>query len=380
MEAPPLTVLMMTSHELKSGTQVDSSPLTITSRIHTEVSVPPVPSQALNEVAAASGGSTLAKENKPAAAIGKGSKGSAKGRQAAVAAQQAAKLLSPPRRLSKSRRPLAIHNAAIFSKRKCITAELLASAAKKRTDEPNNAVDGCGADIVYINLSHRTDRRRSIEEQLSKHGLTAWRSEASRFTDHDERVVTRTWDSSLSCKFDDAIMPARLTMSKGELGCATSHAVLWHACAQRADDAPPLLVLEDDAMLYANFCSRARNVIRQIESVFPPRERNTLLFLGAEVMSWRTDAVSDRARGKLSSTVAEADFLYQTSSYVIWPAAARALLSNLPINAPVDVFISRVTLERKVRSFVARPKLACQKPEFDACSGNGDIEHTNVYK
>mmetsp|Transcript_50962 Transcript_50962/g.150237 ORF Transcript_50962/g.150237 Transcript_50962/m.150237 type:complete len:98 (+) Transcript_50962:2-295(+) len=97
-------------------------------------------------------------------------------------------------------------------------------------------------------------------------------------------------------------------------------------------------------------------------------------------MQWRTDSVAERAHAKLSSTVREADFLYQTSSYVIWPAAARALLSNLPINAPVDVFISRLTLERKVRSFVARPKLACQKPEFDACSGNGDIEHTNVYK
>lgn len=38
------------------------------------------------------------------------------------------------------------------------------------------------------------------------------------------------------------------------------------------------------------------------------------------------------------------------------------------------------TIERKIRSFVACPKLACQKPEFDACSGNGDIEHTNLYK
>ena len=116
----------------------------------------------------------------------------------------------------------------------------------------------------------------------------------------------------------------------------------------------------------------------------------------------------------------EADFLYQTSSYVIWPAAARALLANLPhqrasrrfhlengappaaspapLLAPCAPSSPRIaplglaatqpphhpcalqTLDRKIRSFVARPKLACQKPEFDACSGNGDIEHTNVYK
>ena len=100
------------------------------------------------------------------------------------------------------------------------------------------------------------------------------------------------------------------------------------------------------------------------------------------------------------------------------PAAARALLANLPIDAPADVFLSRLALERRIRVFVARPKLASQKPEFDPCNGtprilcrrprmhntpactthpacargyrlrprsivttgNGDIEHTNVYK
>ena len=111
--------------------------------------------------------------------------------------------------------------------------------------------------------------------------------------------MTRSWDSSISCEFDDAIMPARLVMSKGELGCATSHAVLWHACAARADDAPPLLVLEDDAMLYSNFTSRARKCIRALEAAFPPHERNSLLFLGAEVMRWRADNTAERVTAAL---------------------------------------------------------------------------------
>ncbi|KAL1521068.1 hypothetical protein AB1Y20_022623 [Prymnesium parvum] len=378
MDPPRLDLLMTCMNDFRSATQVDSSPLTITSRIHSQPQkFVPVESKALNEVAA---GSAPAKASKSKAAAGKRCKATIKGRQASMAAQAAAKLLSPPRRFSKSRRPLAIQNAALFSKRKCITAELLITAAKKRDHMTWFEVEGCGADIVYINLSHRTDRRRSIEEQLAKHQLTAWRSEASRFDDHDSRVVTRTWDSTLSCKFDKAIMPARLSMSNGEIGCATSHAVLWHTCAMRDDDAPALLVLEDDAMLYANFCARARKCIRAIEAVFPPKERQSLLFLGAEVMQWRNDSTADKVNAKLNCALREADFLYQTSSYVIWPAAARKLLSHLPINAPVDVFISRMTLERHIRSFVVTPKLACQKPEFDACSGNGDIEHTNVYK
>ena len=74
-------------------------------------------------------------------------------------------------------------------------------------------------------------------------------------------MVTRRWDSALSCRFDEAILPAKLTMSKGELGCATSHAILWHACAVRGDNAPPLLVLEDDVCLYANFAPRCRKLV-----------------------------------------------------------------------------------------------------------------------
>lgn len=289
--APLRLKVMMTCVEPRSTNQVDSSPLTITSRMHSDVKPMPVESQALTEVAVGCGRGEMLE---PVSRRPRKVKSVVRDRQAATAAQAAAKLLSPPRRLSKSRRPMVIHNAAIISKRKCITAELLASAIKMRNDQPSDIAEGCGAEIVYINLSHRIDRRRSIEEQLSKHGLAAWRSEASRFDDHDTRVVTHTWDSTLSCKFDQAIMPARLTMSPGEIGCATSHAVLWHACAMRDDKAPPLLVLEDDVMLYANFCSRARRCVRTIERAFAPKDRRALLFLGAEVMQWRSDNASDK--------------------------------------------------------------------------------------
>ena len=143
MEPPQLNVLMtcMPYGRLETGL-VDSSPLTITSRMHTEVTVLPVESKALNEVAV--GGPLSENKRAAVATVPLKRSASAKGRQASIAAQAAAKLLSPPRRLTKSRRPQAASRAAsaIFSKRKCITAELLASAGKKE------AVEGCGADIV----------------------------------------------------------------------------------------------------------------------------------------------------------------------------------------------------------------------------------------
>ena len=36
----------------------------------------------------------------------------------------------------------------------------------------------------------------------------------------------------------------------------------------------------------------------------------------------------------------EAEYLWQTSSYIIWPAAARKLLRHLPVDSPTDCYIS----------------------------------------
>ena len=56
----------------------------------------------------------------------------------------------------------------------------------------------------------------------------------------------------------------------------------------------------------------------------------------------------------------EAEYLYQTSSYLIWPEAARTLLAHLPIDAPADCFLAKHVLNRRLRALVAKPKLARQ--------------------
>jgi len=62
---------------------------------------------------------------------------------------------------------------------------------------------------------------------MGKEGLPAWRLEAATVADADSRIVTRSWDSSVNCKYDTRTLPAKLAMSNGERGCAMSHAILW---------------------------------------------------------------------------------------------------------------------------------------------------------
>ena len=71
----------------------------------------------------------------------------------------------------------------------------------------------------------------------------------------------------------------------------------------------------------------------------------------------------------------EAEYLWQTSSYIIWPAAARELLRHLPVDSPTDCYISKLVLEGFVTAIVATPALAEQRDPY----AKGDIKHTNIY-
>lgn len=74
------------------------------------------------------------------------------------------------------------------------------------------------------------------------------------------------------------------------------------------------------------------------------------------------------SRGFGDRRVREAEWLWQTHAYLIWPAAATLLLSSLPVDAPVDVFLSRHVHTRAVTAMVVDPPLAWQADDI------GDVE------
>jgi len=226
---------------------------------------------------------------------------------------------------------------------------------------------------VFINLDERVDRRVQVELNLRAVGMSALRFQALRGQDVAETLVTRTWDSTVNSQFDVKTLPAILKMSPGERGCAASHAHLWQQVASLPLDSPPLLVLEDDVCFCPGIVQECASRIAVVEAVLPPEQRRLLLYPGAEVVAWRAPEAAvwpDAIRWR------EAHYLWQTSSYLLWPAAARVLVSHMPIDAPVDVFIAQHVMTRRLTALVAQPPLAWQAAPYK----NGDIRHSNVYK
>lgn len=244
--------------------------------------------------------------------------------------------------------------------------------------QPSCGIDGHGLqpfETVVINLKKREDRRQHMRSQLAAAHLSAVRFEAQTGADAPDWAVTTTWDSTLNSKFDDKTVPhPRLAMTPGERGCAMSHALLWAAIACRPDDARPLLILEDDVeLLSPTFGAETAALVASVEATFLPAEREVVLYVGAHVPKWRSRRAFPVLPGRV---LREADYAWQTSSYLIWPAAARALLAAMPIDCPVDNYMSKFFLEHSLRALVCLPNIAAQSSPYR----DGDILHSNVFK
>ena len=252
-------------------------------------------------------------------------------------------------------------------------------------------------DCVYINLDSRADRRESIEAELTREGASATPPRLHAAVVHSQTapvfcagiktkrlsaltgaaapdaVVSRTWDTTLNAKYDPTtIKTGRVSLTPGERGCSMSHAVLWARCAAQGDSGPPLLVVEDDLILKDGAGQMVEKLVTHFEKTNPiPAQRLCLLYLTGDVAEWRhgrSQAIESCPQVKLR----EAEYIWQTACYVIWPAAARRLLASLPVDGPVDNFISRHALGSHVCALVTQPKLAWQNAPYE----EGDIAHS----
>jgi GR25 family glycosyltransferase involved in LPS biosynthesis len=204
-------------------------------------------------------------------------------------------------------------------------------------------------------------------------GIKAKRLSALTGADAPDAVVSRTWDTTVNAKYDPTtIKTGRVSLTPGERGCSMSHAVLWARCAAQGDCGPPLLVVEDDLILKDGAGEMVQKLVTHFEKTNPiPAQRLCLLYLTGDVAEWRhprSQSIDSCPQVKLR----EAEYIWQTACYVIWPAAARRLLASLPVDGPVDNFISRHTLSSQVCALVTQPKLAWQNAPYE----EGDIAHS----
>ena len=234
-------------------------------------------------------------------------------------------------------------------------------------------------DTVYINLTKREDRRKLIQGEMRNQGLKGRRFPARVGDEVKDALVARSWHSKLNCLYDKKTVAAEHKMSKGERGCSGSHVALWKQCAKRDDPTKPMLILEDDAVLWdksgVSFPELVQRLIEAVEQIWDVENEPVMLYVGCEVVQWR-DSRRVVVEGPPVMKLREAEYLWQTSSYIIWPAAARELLAHLPVDSPTDCYISKLVLEGRITAVVACPQIAEQRDPY----AKGDIKHTNIYK
>jgi len=138
---------------------------------------------------------------------------------------------------------------------------------------------------------------------------------------------------------------------------------------------PPPLRSRAPTSSGVSFTELTQRLISAVEQVWDVENEAVMLYVGCEVTQWR-DSRRVVVEGPPVMKLREAEYLWQTSSYIIWPAAARELLHHLPIDSPTDCYISKLVLEGLVTAVVACPAIAEQRDPY----AKGDIKHTNVYK
>jgi GR25 family glycosyltransferase involved in LPS biosynthesis len=234
-------------------------------------------------------------------------------------------------------------------------------------------------EAIVINLERRPDRLQGCVERMnlncpwlrnarfdasdgrrdaisSQEVVTSWNT-ASNVVYQKKRAIRKGWNDLDSYKVLD------LDMSPGERGCGLSHIRAWQHCLERCGDSnQPLLVLEDDAAPTADFTP----VLRRAMEVLPSNCH--VLYLGySQAADWRRE---------ISQDLVEAEYVWTTVGYLVWPEGAKYFLSHLPVDGPVDNWMAGHCAAGEINAYAVRPKIIRQA---DAWGVNSDVAHSDEH-
>lgn len=234
-------------------------------------------------------------------------------------------------------------------------------------------------DTVIINLQRRPDRLADCSRRISERCASKLRWKRLAAADGkreviDANLVSTSWHTGRNTEFqkirarrkgwndeDESYVSRTLFMSAGERGCAMSHIRAWRICADRRDD-QPLLVLEDDAEPVANFPELLANSLATV-----PADVD-ILYLGySQAAPWRR---------QVAPNLMEAEYVWTTVAYLIWPRCAQALLRKLPVNQPVDNWMACLCADNELKAYCVTPKAILQAGEWNV---NSDIRHSDEH-
>lgn len=162
-------------------------------------------------------------------------------------------------------------------------------------------------EIVVISLKRATERRASVERQFSELNLPFSFFDAVDGKQGHEHFVR--YDAEKARRIGE------IPLTPGHLGCYASHFLVWQRCA---DSGQPMIVLEDDAMVFREpflkFVRLASDLPSDIECVrlFESKSRNRQ---SLKVFEKEDLSIAKFLRGHKSAT-----------GYYLTPSAARKFL------------------------------------------------------
>lgn len=276
------------------------------------------------------------------------------------------------------------------------TAEIPRPLRRRTTGKENLADDGVCCSLpaekrssqdvvsslqsIVISLERRPDRMQGCAARLSSRcgGLqyTPFRATDGKIDRVETTEVTRSWHTARNVVYQrqrairkgwddlDTYRERALELTPGERGCAHSHIRAWQYCLDHAgpNGDRPLLVLEDDAAPTQEFCSALNGVWSSI-----PSDAGVLYLGYSQAAEWRR---------KVAPGLVEAEYVWTTVAYIVWPAAARILLSQLPVNEPVDNWMAALCATNQFKAYCMAPKIVLQA---DAWNVNSDVGHSDEH-
>jgi glycosyl transferase family 25 len=190
--------------------------------------------------------------------------------------------------------------------------------------------------IFAINLARSKDRRQLITSNLERLGL-----QFEFFTGIDPSLgehvgISRYLETAARRNLGRPLTP-------GEVGCFTSHYLLWQRCLEANE---PFVIIEDDVLVDDSFV-RALEAASELTATCP------LLRLGVTYEGPNSTEVSSILHG--FEVVLLAPRTYGTQCYVLSGAGAKALLDRAGVWwMPVDDYLDCFPIHG-VRSYGLRP-------------------------
>ena len=191
-----------------------------------------------------------------------------------------------------------------------------------------------------ITLERRPDRWKRFQDQLGIHAMPRMQ----RFLGVDGNTLNIRTDPrvSLFTKRNILLKTRRAHEeldSIGGVGCALSHIALWRLMIEKNE--PLMFIMEDDAVVTADFKDIANNIIQASPTLSDPTKWD-LWLIGAD---WAT-TVPLEADTKLERAYS----FWMAHGYVITQAYARRLQEDvLPIEGHIDMWMSNYAAVHKTR-------------------------------